>query len=196
MGEHDSPDKLNLSLLPRVKILVASSDEEVVRSAQEQDYPRKYVCIGNESPSIFFNEEIHQRRAETDIFFFLDNNNRFTSSEVVTQIVDKFVRDDMITSLIYTDNYRDEGTTKVSQYLPPFDRNQCINGNEAINSAFAVQSRALPQDPFNEKVVYIHFYYLLRKMATQHRIIHLAEPLYITKYPIIDPSEDINHLNE
>lgn len=200
MGDNDSPDKFNLSLLPRVKILVASSAETVVKSAQEQDYPNKYVSVGNESPSVFFNEEIANRRHETDIFFFLDNNNRFANTESVTQIVDKFVREGMLSSLIYTDNYRndygDDDVNLVPQYLPPFDRVHCLSGNEAINSAFAVQSRALPAKPFNEKIQYLHFYYLLRKMAAQHRIIHLAEPLYLTKYPVIDPSEDINYLNE
>ena len=197
MPEHDISDKLAVQLLPSVRVVVGSKLQEVIASAQSQTYGKLSItCIEDEdNVPAFYNRVISETKDKTDIFVFLNDFAWLKDNNSVNLLIESFVKNGFKHPLVYGDSIRVEKNYEVCEFLPGYTPSLLFT-NLIMNNTFAVQSKVLPQKPFNEKLEFLYFFDLMRKIGYQHMLHHIAEPIFRVKRITFDLEKEIRALNE
>lgn len=200
MGSDDIRDEVAVRLLPRVALIAYGESPELIESCKNQDYAKTTTYHNPVDDTIskpeFWNLALQQHRDEENIVIFLDDNNVLADNTVVTQIVEKFLEDDMLPAAIYSDSIRLANGFQMNEYLPAFNAQAVTDGKLGINNPLAIQVKALPLNPFNEKIENLHYLCVLRKLAVASIVTHIAKPLFHIRRHAFDPKNDIQHLND
>lgn len=200
MLPNDISDREAVAFLPRVTILVASTNEAIVKTAFDQDYGKKQVIscldgpLNNKTISRWYNESIALSKHLTDVYFFLNDNAWFSDNQGVSRVIEKFLFEDMNYALIYTDSFRVDQGYLSDEYLPSFNP-QLFMGNQLINNPIAVQAAALDESPFNEEIDTLCFFDVMRKTARVTMLCHLPEPIFTIKREPFDINKEMTVLN-
>ena len=193
MRQTDISDKLAVRLLPRVRILVSSSNPEVIKSAESQAYPKKTIAINKDGlpTPVFYNNEIELKQHDTDLLVFLNDIFWFASEDSLTRIVEKYVENEFKTPIIYSDVAQTDGVHITHQYLPYFSAKDFVQNSMAPNTGFTIESKILSPRPFDERLTGLYFFAFLNGAASRCLMQHIPEPLYLMSNVNQDVQQDI-----
>ena len=157
-----------------------------VKDLVPQDYKDVRFSDNKQDASTYFNHMMGFVTA--DVYGFLGKDDNYTSSKVISTIVNKFLEYPQV-QFCYSDNI----FGGIRQFFPSCHTN-ILSTRMLINTPLFIRKESLI--PFNTDLKYLYNYHMLQQLTKKYLGIHIPLSLYECKNSPTDLQPEINIINQ